>query len=175
MTHIWLILDTACPRALVAVARGNHVLAQVYLDEYRKHGERLPKAVESCLGQVSLTLGDIGAIAVGVGPGSFIGVRIAMAYAKGLSIALGVALVGFNTLAGIEGHGAEWVAIDARRGEYYGLAKGCEQAVILKTLPENAHLEPLGPTGQKVVSILPNTIENQVFNLVPNYIRESQC
>lgn len=84
----WLLLDTACPRAVVALTRENTVLAEIYLHEYKRHGELLSSAIESCLNQASLQVTDISAVAVGMGPGSFIGVRIAMAHAKGLCIAL---------------------------------------------------------------------------------------
>lgn len=175
MHPLWLILDTACPRALVALARSGGVLAEVYLDEYKRHGERLAAGIEACLQQAGCQIADLRAVAVGMGPGSFIGVRIAMAHAKGLSTALQIPLVGFNTLAGIEGNGAELVAIDARRNEFYALKRGEEQAIILKSLPENTYLESQGPVAEKVLALLPEIISDQTLTLVPNYIRDSQC
>ena len=175
MHPLWLILDTACPRALVALTRNGVVLSEVYLDEYRRHGELLANAIESCLSQSGSQISEINAVAVGQGPGSFIGVRIAMAHAKGLCMALRIPLVGFNTLAGIENHGLDGVAIDARRGEYYALNIGEEQAVILKSLPEKLYFETKGPSGKQVLSLLPQKIIDQTLTLVPNYIRDSQC
>lgn len=175
MHPLWLILDTACPRALVALARDGVVLSEVYLHEYRRHGELLAGAIEACLSQAGCQMSELKAVAVGQGPGSFIGVRVAMAHAKGLCMALQIPLVGFNTLAGIENPGADGVAIDARRGEYYALQKGEEQAVILKFLPENTYLETQGPAAKQVLSLLPPKITDQTLTLVPNYIRDSQC
>ncbi|MEI6805704.1 MAG: tRNA (adenosine(37)-N6)-threonylcarbamoyltransferase complex dimerization subunit type 1 TsaB [Myxococcaceae bacterium] len=175
MHSLWLILDTACPRALIALAQEDRVLAEVYLDEYKRHGERLAGAIENCLSQAGRRIQELGAVAVGVGPGSFIGVRIAMAHAKGLCTALQIPLFGFNTLAGIEGNGAILVAIDARRNEFYALKTGEEQAIILKSLPTNTYLETQGPVAQKVLPLLPKEITDQTLTLVPNYIRDSQC
>ena len=175
MHPLWLILDTACPRALVALAHQGRVLVEVYLDDYKRHGERLAGAIEACLQQANYRMTNLGAVAVGMGPGSFIGVRIAMAHAKGLCTALQIPLVGFNTLAGIEGHGAEQVAIDARRSEFYALKTGEEQAIILKSLPENTYFESQGPVAEKVLTLLTNKIGDQTLTLVPNYLRDSQC
>lgn len=175
MHPLWLILDTACPRALVALARDGVIVTEVYLHEYRRHGELLAGAIETCISQAGCQIGDIKAVAVGQGPGSFIGVRVAMAHAKGLCMALKIPLVGFNTLAGIESHGADWLAIDARRGEYYALKVGEEQAVILKSLPDNVYFETQGPAGKQVLALLPQEINDQTLTLVPNYIRDSQC
>lgn len=175
MHPLWLILDTACPRALVALARNDVVLAEVTLDEYRRHGELLAGAIQDCLNQAGCQISEIKAVAVGQGPGSFIGVRVAMAHAKGLCMALQIPLVGFNTLAGIESHGADWVAIDARRNEFYALKIGEEQAVILKSLPDNIYFEAQGPAAKQVLSLLPKEITDQNLTLVPNYIRDSQC
>jgi tRNA threonylcarbamoyladenosine biosynthesis protein TsaB len=175
MQPLWLILDTACPRALVALARNGIVLAEVTLDEYRRHGELLAGAIETCLSQAGCQISEINAVAVGQGPGSFIGVRVAMAHAKGLCMALQIPLVGFNTLAGIESHGADWAVIDARRNEFYALKIGEEQAVILKSVPDNAYFESMGPTAKQVVTLLPSQIIDQTLTLVPNYIRDSQC
>lgn len=175
MHPIWLLLDTACPRAVVALTRENTVLAEIYLHEYKRHGELLSSAIESCLNQASLQVTDISAVAVGMGPGSFIGVRIAMAHAKGLCIALQIPLVGFNTLAGIEPNGKEMVAIDARRNEFYVLKTDEKQANLLKALPPNTYLESKGPIALQILSCLPQEIIDQTLTLVPNYIRDSQC
>lgn len=175
MNLLWLLLDTACPRAVVAVARGGVVLAEVYLHEYKRHGELLSGAIETCLERAGYQISDIAAVAVGAGPGSFIGVRIAMAHAKGLCMALQIPMVGFNTLAGISAQGAKWVAIDARRNEFYVLKTGEKQANLLKTLPEDTYLELQGPTAQQILSCLADEIRDETLTLVPNYIRAAQC
>lgn len=86
-------------------------------------GAILP-AVNEMLHRVDLTPGEIDAVAVGRGPGSFTGVRIAVATAKGVAQGLGVPLVGFGTLDAVawrfSGHeGLVGVVGDAMRGEVY--------------------------------------------------------
>lgn len=175
MHPLWLLLDTACPRAVVALACDGEVLAEVYLDEYKKHGEKMAEAVQLCLDKTGHAIGDLEAVAVGVGPGSFIGVRIAVAYAKGLCLALQIPLVGFNTLLGVPAQGAKFVAIDARRSEFYVLETGQKEANLVKLLPENTYLETKGPVAKNILTALPKQITDQTMTLIPNYIRDSQC
>lgn len=120
----WLLIDTASPRAVVGVTLGDTVVSEIYLEETFKHGERLADAIERCLEGANLSFGEIFGVAVGKGPGSFIGTRIGIAQAKGLSLALSVPLVGIGTLESLfwsakSGPGEGIVLIDARRGEYF--------------------------------------------------------
>ncbi|MBH1988720.1 MAG: tRNA (adenosine(37)-N6)-threonylcarbamoyltransferase complex dimerization subunit type 1 TsaB [Myxococcaceae bacterium] len=174
MESVCLILDTSCPRALVALTQGNQILAEHYLSEYRRHGECLPAAVQTVLKEAGLPFEGIKQIAVGRGPGSFIGVRVAMAYAKGLAMALQIPLIGFGTLDAIEHSSAVGAAIDARRGEYYVRLNSHPRPMILKSLPAGIHLEAQGPSARGVVKHLSNDIEDETFTLVPDYIRDSQ-
>ncbi len=134
---LWLVFDTSCPTAVVGVVdidRGV-VCAEVVMAETRLHAERLPAAVDEALQSVVGANVGVGApvagIGVGVGPGSFIGVRTGIAYAKGLCRAWGVPLVGLPTLPAValsidgsgidddDGSGEVTAVIDARRGERY--------------------------------------------------------
>ena len=63
------------------------------------HFEQLPKLVDQLCAERGLTPRDLGAIRIGVGPGSFTGLRIGMSFAKGLSWALRVPLVGACSFA----------------------------------------------------------------------------
>lgn len=120
----WLLIDTSCPRAVVAVSVDDRVVASVYLSDTKKHSEMLAPAVQEVLSAAQLTMKELDGVAAGKGPGSFIGSRIAIAFAKGVCVALNKPLVGVGTLASFgfepglpQGRGV--AAIDARRGEYY--------------------------------------------------------
>ena len=89
----------------------------------------MPGAVDEILGAAGLTLGELGAIAVGTGPGSFTGLRIGLSCAKGIAMATGCGLVGipsFDAMAfrsaqrnNIETGRLICVVGDAREGEVY--------------------------------------------------------
>ena len=93
---------------------------------HRQSNTQLLPAVDELLTEAGVARGDIACVCVGRGPGSFTGVRIAMATAKGIASALGVALVGVSTLDAVAwnawGAGARGtlaVVADAMRKEVY--------------------------------------------------------
>jgi tRNA threonylcarbamoyladenosine biosynthesis protein TsaB len=126
---VWLVLDTSAPVAAVGVveldAPGDGVVAEVLLAETRRHAEALPGAVDDVLRQASLRVANLDGIGVGVGPGSFIGVRTGIAFAKGLARALDRPLVGLPSLLALAlsppalPAGRGLAVVDARRGERY--------------------------------------------------------
>lgn len=120
----WLLIDTCCQRALVALAQGDKVVAVRYLGETKKHSELLAPAVKEIMAEAGLEMVDLDGVAAGKGPGSFIGSRIGIAYAKGVCVALDIPLWGVGTLSAFASDpalpsGRGVALIDARRGEFY--------------------------------------------------------
>jgi tRNA threonylcarbamoyladenosine biosynthesis protein TsaB len=141
-------LDTSTSIASLALIAGGKVSTSLERPA-TSHGAALPGALDDLLSAAGLSIRDVGAIAVGIGPGSFTGLRIGISYAKGLAMASGCALVGVPgfdavALAALErnnigeGH-LVCVVMDARKGEVYaalyrvvadGLEKLSEELVI---------------------------------------------
>ena len=95
----------------------------VLRDEPMEKGqaERLVPLLEEVLAEAGLVWGDLKAIAVGTGPGNFTGIRIAVAAARGLALALGVPAIGVARLEALA-YGRPrplTVRIDAKRGQVY--------------------------------------------------------
>ena len=90
-----LLIDTATTHAVVALgaADGSLVEQRSWLAGYR-HGEELLARIDSLLADRGVAPTDIGAVAVGTGPGAFTGLRVGIATAKGLAHALAVPIVG---------------------------------------------------------------------------------
>jgi tRNA threonylcarbamoyladenosine biosynthesis protein TsaB len=78
-----LALDTSTLQATAALLRGEEVLGEVER-RVTTHSERLLVAIDELLRAAGVAVGDLEAIACGRGPGSFTGLRIGMATAKGL-------------------------------------------------------------------------------------------
>jgi tRNA threonylcarbamoyladenosine biosynthesis protein TsaB len=121
-------LDTASATASLAIVSHGKILAELTRSA-ASHGAELPTATAEILAQAGIKLKDLRAVAVGIGPGSFTGLRVGIAYAKGLILALGCAMMGIPTfdclaLAAWERTSAPegsliCAILDARKGEVY--------------------------------------------------------
>ena len=114
-------LDTCLSSCSVAVLDGERVVAWSREVMARGHQERLAPMARQVMAQAGLAFNRLDRIAVTVGPGSFTGLRVGIAFAKGLALALDKPAVGIGTLEALaaEAAGLVFPAIDARRGQLY--------------------------------------------------------
>ncbi|KAB0683012.1 tRNA (adenosine(37)-N6)-threonylcarbamoyltransferase complex dimerization subunit type 1 TsaB [Aureimonas leprariae] len=131
-----LAIDTAGSRCSVALVAGDgRALAARDPDLGRGHAERLMGLVGEVLEEAGAAYGDLSRIAVSVGPGSFTGLRVGVAAARGLALALGLPVVGVSTLEALaepfRADGPTLAAIDAKRGEVWLAGFGPDDAVFL--------------------------------------------
>ncbi|HEX8105984.1 MAG TPA: tRNA (adenosine(37)-N6)-threonylcarbamoyltransferase complex dimerization subunit type 1 TsaB [Solirubrobacteraceae bacterium] len=120
--------DTATPATAAALLRADGRVFEARDDpapgERPQHASRLLELVEAVLAQAGTGWGDVGRIAVGVGPGGFTGLRIGVATARALAQARGLPVVGVSSLEALAAGASGPVAavIDARRGEVFAAA-----------------------------------------------------
>ena len=98
---LMLALDTCTDLASIALYDGDRVLSEVTWHSARRHTVELMPQVIAMLTQASITANDVHAVAVALGPGSFTGIRVALALAKGIAGANGLPLFGITTLDAI--------------------------------------------------------------------------
>jgi tRNA threonylcarbamoyladenosine biosynthesis protein TsaB len=126
---ILLAIDTAgidCSAAVYDTS-ARTLLSAVTEEIGKGHAERLMAVIDQALDAASVELRSVGRIAVVIGPGSFTGIRVGVAAARGLALSLGVECVGVSTLETLAAsHSARsdrgkpvLVAMDAKRGEIY--------------------------------------------------------
>lgn len=120
----FLAIDTSTPLGSAALGRGEDLLGEVMVGIRAKHAETLLPAIDALLRSSGVRRQDLGGIVVAGGPGSFTGLRIAGATAKGLVRALGLPLFAYSALsslaAGAGRSGSPVYALfDAKRGEVY--------------------------------------------------------
>jgi len=134
VSQILLALDTATERTTVGVARLGQdeldVLGTAVVDAPRAAMSRLLPMTETLLATEHLTIADVDGVIVGRGPGSFTGVRIGVATAKGLAHGLSCPLWGVSTLDAVAwtfAYNEVTVAVvgDAMRGEVYPALYRC--------------------------------------------------
>jgi len=125
---VLLAFDTATPYVTVALHDGEDVVAERRSEQRMKHGEQLAPLIEQVLADAGIVRQDLTALAVGIGPGPFTGLRVGLVTARTLAFVLEIPVYGVCSLdviaveAALRGEpvGADFVvATDARRKEVY--------------------------------------------------------
>ena len=122
-----LAFDTATPAVTVAVYDGEQVVAERTTVDAMRHGELLAPEITSVLSEAGLVRQDLTAVAVGVGPGPFTGLRVGLMTARTLAAVLQIPVYGVCTLDVLAAEAVDTgtvdgpfhVATDARRKEVY--------------------------------------------------------
>ena len=122
-------VDTSTPIGSIALIEGDNLIAEHTLDIVQAHSSRLMPAIDSVLKWGNITVDDLDGCAVGIGPGSFTGIRIGVATIKSICYAVDKPIVGISTLEAIA-YNLRWSKsiicslLDARRSEIYGAIFG---------------------------------------------------
>lgn len=122
-----LAFDTATSNCSVAITRGGfddgQVVGSLSFDSSVTHSRRLLGSIDWLLHITEMSMSDIAALALGTGPGSFTGLRIGMATAKGLAHGKALPLIGISSLdavaAAVRSERLICVVMDARKKEVY--------------------------------------------------------
>ncbi|HYZ18328.1 MAG TPA: tRNA (adenosine(37)-N6)-threonylcarbamoyltransferase complex dimerization subunit type 1 TsaB [Gaiellaceae bacterium] len=125
-----LAFDTATDRATSAVVADGETLA-----ERASEPRRILEDVDQLLRQAGVEQGQLEALAVGTGPGSFTGLRMGLAAARALAFALDLPVAGVSTLDALAaGAPGSLAVIDARRHEIFTLVDGAPVAMAPEAL-----------------------------------------
>ncbi len=129
-----LAFDTSQAACAAALSLDGRVRVRVE-EMARGQAERLMGMLEEMLAAEGLVWGDLDVIGVGIGPGNFTGIRIGVAAARGLAMALKIPAVGVSAFEAAAGVSARplWVALPAPRGQVWlqRLAPGRAEAPML--------------------------------------------
>ncbi len=153
-----LALDTSTFVASVAVTDGERVIVDRDAN-VSTHSEQLLPLVSAALDEAGLAARDLDAIVCGSGPGSFTGLRIGLATAKGLCYALGKPLVMASSLAALaleaEPAALALAMLDARRGEVYAgiYARATRLAPEVVIAPDRLAEWARGVTGEALAVV----------------------
>lgn len=149
----FLALDSSTATLAVAVMENNELLKEINANGERNHSVHMHPVIARAVEEAGLTMNEMDGIAVGVGPGSYTGVRMAVTAAKTLSWAKKIPLVGVSSLHAIAWGGLatgleatsssserHWVIslLDARRGQVYTALFAGEASSMPERLEEDA-------------------------------------
>lgn len=142
-----LALETATTCGSLALVAEDRCLAEYSLTSSVTHSRSLLTGIHWLLAQCDLSWPQIGAIAVGLGPGSFTGLRIALSTAKGLCMAAEKPLIGVESLTGLASQFPFFSlpicpVIDARKNEIYTALYRCNQHGLPERTTEPMVIKP---------------------------------
>lgn len=153
-----------------------------------KQAVSLPIETEKFLSELSVKWSDLDAVGVVVGPGSFTGIRLGIAYAKGIALGLNIPVVSINAF---ELYLAEYpdsfVAIDSGRGDFFVAANGLQPCTMSIDELEVKQMQWPRTVGHKPCNLLlgKQIIESKLKSgnlesvipmyLRPSYAEENKC
>ena len=164
-----LSLDTASTTLSRSLFENEKVLAKFDETMLRGQAERLIPEIQNLFEQTGRKVAQLNAVVVGVGPGSFTGVRVALSTARGFALALNVPVYGVSSLdAYAYGAGEDvFVALDTKRGDFYvaGFNKDLEEVFEprVMTMDEIKILNP-----KLIASDVADIFEQEGFNVRKN-------
>ena len=166
-----LAFDTATPAVTVALHDGQRVLAETATVDARRHGELLAPAIAKVIADAGADQRDLTAIAVGVGPGPFTGLRVGLVTARVYGRTLDLPVHGVCTLdvlaraAAPAAAGREYLAVtDARRKElYWARYAGTGERLAGPSVDRPADIPAGLPVAGQAVSLYPDQLGEPIW------------
>lgn len=140
--------DTSAGHCAAALLRGDELVADCCEEMARGQVERLMPMLEEMLSAAGAAWRDLEALGVGIGPGNFTGIRVAVSAARGLALGLESPAVGVSSLEAMAlgSDGPVLCSLDARRGMFYVQRFGDEPSGPALAGPEDLPLPGPGAT-----------------------------
>ena len=169
---ITLSIDTANENIAVSLLKDQEVLTEVDYTMPRGQGEALIPLIQELLLKTKLVPSDIDQITVAIGPGSFTGVRIGMATARGIALALNIPVYGTTTLEASAFHtkGTVLSVLDTKRGDFY--TQLFQDAIPLenptiRTIEQIKMLSDISLVGSSAITVAEETgfpVQKNIFS-----------
>ena len=159
----FLAIDSSGLVASVALLEEDTIVGQYTINSKQTHSQTLLPMIDHMLTMAGRDISEMDYIAVAAGPGSFTGLRIGAATAKGLAAAVNIPIVGVSTLEALAYHLSETTDIicpimDARRSQVYTAVYSCEHGNLQvieqpKARPVTEVIDLLNKLGKPVVFV----------------------
>ena len=138
---IILNIETSSTNCSVSLSNNNKLIDCLEKDSPNySHSQKLHSFISELMEKNNISFKDLDAIAVGIGPGSYTGLRIGLSAAKGICYALDIPLISVSSLenmvSNIQFEGVIISTIDARRDEVYSCIFDKDKKVLREEIPE---------------------------------------
>ncbi|SEK66716.1 tRNA threonylcarbamoyl adenosine modification protein YeaZ [Roseovarius azorensis] len=175
--RLTLGFDTSAAHCAAALLSGDRVLVSHAEDMGRGQAERLMPLLEEVLAAGGATWSDLTRIGVGIGPGNFTGIRISVAAARGLALALGIPAIGISTLDAIRAlNGPACLpAVPAPRDQVYVQRPGAAPDLVPLAGITGHSLPPVPATLAETIARLAVTAPADSPPPAPLYIRPADA
>lgn len=175
-----LAFDGSGPQAGVAVSSGGRIVFSGETSGPNNRKEGLLKEVAAALKKARLDASKLDAVVVGLGPGSFTGLRIAVTAAKALAWSAGIRLYGFSTLEAIAfARGEKSVVTEAGRGNIYtwrvGQKPRLEKKSAAHSLTPPVSAAAIAEALVRLAEAHPKKKSDDPFKLEPLYVYPKDC
>jgi len=179
-----LALDTSSVYTVLGFVQGDSLLAEERFQAPLEMRDQLPLLLERFLRENESNHGPIGAIAISIGPGSFTGLRVSLALAKGIAFAWAIPIWPVSSLRVLAANARDFAriivsVIPARKGEcYLGLFESAElrplqDPICLAHSELESHVPPeavlLGPAVDELGPEIRERLSNQLLNSQPHF------
>lgn len=182
-----LILDTATKTLYAALLNDNNIISENYIEGRNDYAKNVVSIIDIMLKENGIDINMVDEIYVGVGPGSYTGVRMAVTVGKMIATNTRAKLYKFSSLfmlsSGYDGKVLPY--IDARRGNSFNALYDNSNIVLEEalrntedTINQNTKFKPISEDMIKVdpLKVIKNSIiENNPHSLIPNYLRETEA
>ena len=160
-----ICLETSTLLCSVALCDDNGVVALRESGEDKSHASRLTVFIEELLKEAGLRAGELDAVAVSKGPGSYTGLRIGVSTAKGMAYAASIPLIGIETTLSMY-HG-----IDESVRRKYGMDKTSLFVPMLDARRMEVYYSVFNAEGESIKEISAEIINDSSFSDIPGNIR----
>jgi tRNA threonylcarbamoyladenosine biosynthesis protein TsaB len=160
-----ICLETSTSVCSVALCDNGGVVAIRESNENRSHSSLLTIFIEELLSGAGLRAGDLDAVAVSKGPGSYTGLRIGVSTAKGIAYAASLPLIGIETTHSM------FYGINEDTKKKYGLDKSSLFVPMLDARRMEVYFSILSSEGKTVKEVTAEIIDERSFSDIPDNVR----
>ena len=170
-----LLIDTVNEDLYMSLIKGNKTIAFAHLVKHKKKSEILPAVFKKLIMTAEITAKDIKNIYVVNGPGSFMGVRAGMTFAKTMSLVTKANLFGINNLRYISQGNDGTFYVDAKgKKSYIGMIDNGELNVFIGHFKENSFIDYNTITKNPEIVLQHFKKIKDIVNYEANYVKDPQ-